>query len=140
MADQLKLAEAVENNLSADVSDDEERCLAAAVYYESKGEPLDGQLAVAQTVINRTASERFPSSICGVVRQPGQFSFVHHGQLPRTSMSNHAWQQAVAIAAVAREKLWHAIAPHALYFHARSVSPGWGLKRVASLGHHIFYR
>lgn len=115
-------------------------CLASSVYYESKGEPLEGQLAVAQTIMNRTTSSRFPSDVCDVVRQPGQFSFVRHGEIPQPSHSNSAWKRAVAVALIARNALWKQVAPDALFFHARRVSPGWGKIKVASLGHHIFFR
>jgi spore germination cell wall hydrolase CwlJ-like protein len=117
----------------------EDRCLAASVYYESKGEPLTGQLAVAQTIINRTRSGRFADSVCGVVKQPGQFSFMRHGEVP-TPAANSAWTRAVAIARIARDGLWKQIAPAALFFHARYVSPGWGKSRIASIGNHIFFR
>jgi spore germination cell wall hydrolase CwlJ-like protein len=120
--------------------DEQGDCLASSVYYESKGEPLNGQLAVAQTIMNRTTSGRFPSTVCGVVRQPGQFSFLKSGSIPEPSHANSAWQRAVAIATIARQGLWKQIAPAALFFHARRVSPGWGKIRVASLGNHIFFR
>jgi spore germination cell wall hydrolase CwlJ-like protein len=120
--------------------DEQGDCLASSVYYESKGEPLNGQLAVAQTIMNRTTSGRFPSTVCGVVRQPGQFSFLKGGSIPEPSHANSAWQRAVAIATIARQGLWKQIAPAALFFHARRVSPGWGKVRVASLGNHIFFR
>jgi spore germination cell wall hydrolase CwlJ-like protein len=120
--------------------DEQGDCLASSVFYESKGEPLNGQLAVAQTIMNRTTSGRFPSTVCGVVRQPGQFSFLKSGSIPEPSHANSAWQRAVAIATIARQGLWKQIAPAALFFHARRVSPGWGKIRVASLGNHIFFR
>ena len=53
----------------------EVNCLAEAVYFEARGEPALGQLAVAKVIMNRTASEKFPSSVCGVIRQKGQFSY-----------------------------------------------------------------
>jgi spore germination cell wall hydrolase CwlJ-like protein len=134
------LEQMVSNRTAYSAGDDEGDCLAASVYYESKGEPLSGQLAVAQTIINRTNSGRFPSSVCGVVRQPGQFSFLHGGQIPMPSRANAAWQRAVAIATIAREGLWKQVAPAALFFHARRVSPGWSKVKVASLGNHIFFR
>ena len=116
------------------------RVAATTVYYESKGEPLDGQLAVAQTIVNRTTSGRFPSSVCGVVRQPGQFSFLRNGSMPTPPHESSAWKRAVAVAMIARDGLWKQIAPAALFFHARRVSPGWGKIKVASLGNHIFFR
>ncbi|USI74247.1 cell wall hydrolase [Sphingomonas morindae] len=130
----------VADHLDDSTATEEERCLATSVYYESKGEPLPGQLAVAQTILNRSKSGRFPDSVCGVVRQPGQFSFLRGGDLPSPPQASSAWQRAVAIAKVAREGLWKQIAPAALYFHARRVSPGWGKVRIASIGNHIFFR
>lgn len=118
----------------------EEDCLAGAIYFESKGESLEGQLAVAKVIINRANSGRFASSLCGVVFQPGQFSFVRGGNMPAIAKSSRHWSNAVAIAQIARDELWQSSAPKALFFHARHVSPGWRLTRVAAIGNHIFYR
>lgn len=134
------LEDMVAAHVAATTGDEQGDCLASSVYYESKGEPLNGQLAVAQTIMNRTTSGRFPETVCGVVRQPGQFSFLKGGSIPEPSHANNAWQRAVAIATIARQGLWKQIAPAALFFHARRVSPGWGKVRVASLGNHIFFR
>ncbi|MFM9827680.1 MAG: cell wall hydrolase [Sphingomonas sp.] len=120
--------------------DSDLRCLASAIYFESKGEPLAGQLAVAEVIMNRAGSGRFPSSICSVVTQPGQFSFVRGGRLPTISSTNRAFRDAVAVAQVALTNSWSSNAPKALYFHARSVKPGWRQLRVATIGNHIFYR
>ena len=114
-------------------------CLAGAVYFESKGEPLSGQLAVADVIINRTKSGRFPASICSVVTQRGQFSFVRGGHIP-TIANSHAYRTAVAVARVAMADAWDNPAGDAMYFHARRVSPGWRMQKVASIGNHIFYR
>jgi N-acetylmuramoyl-L-alanine amidase len=118
----------------------EMECLAVTVYFESKGEPLEGQLAVAETVINRSKSGRFPSTLCGVLFQPSQFSFVRGGGYPAIARSSANWKNAVAIAHIAKNDLWSSRASNALFFHARYVSPGWKLRRVASVGNHIFYR
>lgn len=124
----------------ADLEADRElQCLASAVYYESKGEPLEGQLAVAHVILNRAASGRFASSACGVVSQRGQFSFVHGGKIP-TPSDCAQWRKAVAVAKVALNDLWDNPAPSALYFHARYVRGGGGQTRVASFGNHIFSR
>src|SRR3546814_19751867 len=74
---------------SSDVcsSDLELKCLAGAVYFESKGETLAGQLAVARVVINRSQSGDFLDSICGVVYQPSQFSFIRDGRMPSIKRS-----------------------------------------------------
>lgn len=134
------LAELVGDYGAADTPDEETDCLARAVYWESKGEPLSGQLSVADVIINRARSGRFASTICGVVRQRGQFSFVHGGAIPAAPQGSRDWRTAVAIAHIAREDLADGGAPRALFFHARSAHPGWRLTRVASIGNHVFYR
>ncbi|PXA99114.1 cell wall hydrolase [Nostoc sp. 3335mG] len=125
---------------TATVDDEELNCLAIGVYYESKGEPLAGQLAVADVILNRTSSGRFPTSVCDVLTQRGQFSFVKGGRLPDVDTSRPAWKTAVAIARIATQDLWDSPAEGALFFHARRVNPKWSRTRVASLGNHVFYR
>jgi N-acetylmuramoyl-L-alanine amidase len=120
--------------------DRELKCLATGIYFESKGEPLHGQLAVAEVILNRARSGRFPSDVCKVLTQRGQFSFVRGGRLPGVAASKTAWRTAVAVAQVARRQLWESDAPKALYFHARHVSPSWNRAKVAMLGNHVFYR
>ena len=120
-------------------ADRELHCLAVGVYYESKGEPLAGQLAVAEVILNRAASGRFARSVCGVITQRGQFSFVRGGVLP-TPPNDAAWRRAMAVAQVAQKDLWDSPVGGALYFHARYVSPGWRRPRVGTVGNHVFYR
>lgn len=120
-------------------ADSELNCLAVGVYYEAKSEPLAGQLAVADVIINRTQSGRFPKSICSVITQRGQFSFVRGGKLP-TPPANAQWRKALAVAKVAQKDLWDSPAENALYFHARYVKPSWNRARVATVGNHVFYR
>jgi N-acetylmuramoyl-L-alanine amidase len=134
------LSAAVEAQQMPASVDDDLSCLAGAVYFESKGEPLSGQLAVADVIINRANSGRFPSSICSVVTQPGQFSFVRGGHIPTIDSDRSSYRTAVAVAQIAMAKSWDNPAPSALYFHARRVSPGWGKTKIAAIGHHIFYR
>ncbi len=122
-----------------DTLDREVTCMAGAIYFEAKGEPLSGQLAVADVIINRTKSGRFPASICSVVTQHGQFSFVRGGRIP-TIANNQAYRTAVAVARVALADAWDSPASDAMYFHARRVSPGWRMQKVASIGNHVFYR
>lgn len=123
-----------------EADDAELNCLAIGVYYESKGEPLEGQLAVAEVILNRAESGRFPRTVCGVLKQRGQFSFVRGGQLPQPPESARAWKTALAVARVARGDMWDSKVSNALFFHARHVSPGWRRARVGSVGNHIFYR
>ena len=115
-------------------------CLAAGVYFESKGEPLIGQLAVGDVIANRAQSGRFPSTYCGVLFQRGQFSFVRGKSWPKIAKGSRSWKTAVAIAKIVDQGLKDSSASNALFFHAKRVRPGWKLKRVASIGNHIFYR
>jgi N-acetylmuramoyl-L-alanine amidase len=115
-------------------------CLAGAVYFETRGEPLEGQLAVAQVVANRAASSRFPDDYCGVVYQRHQFSFVRGGKMPRIKRGSKAWKRAVAIARIVDGEHLDSSVPDALFFHARYVNPRWRLTRIGDVGNHIFYR
>lgn len=116
------------------------RCLASAIYFEARGEPLQGQLAVGRVIVNRAASNRFPTSYCGVVYQRSQFSFVRRGSMPPIKTNSRAWRNAQAIAKIADESLWDSPAKGALFFHAASVQPGWRLTRLGRVSSHIFYR
>lgn len=120
--------------------DGDMKCLAGAVYFESKGESLEGQLAVARVIINRAKSGRFADSLCGVVYQPSQFSFVRGHAMPPIRIDSRDWREAVAIAQIAAKDSWDSLAEGALFFHARRVAPGWGKAKLASIDNHIFYR
>jgi spore germination cell wall hydrolase CwlJ-like protein len=134
------LAELVADFAGARTIDAQHECLAGAVYFEAKGEPLQGQLSVAEVILNRARSGRFPASVCGVVKQRGQFSFIRGGRFPAIARTSLAWKRAVAIAHIAVQDLADGPAPRALFFHAKRVSPRWRLTRVAAVGNHIFYR
>ncbi len=135
------LASMVAAHRSASVPDRERECLAGAIYFESKGEPLSGQIAVGQVIANRAKSGRFPSSWCGVVFQRSQFSFVRGHALPPIPRASADWKTAVAVAHIVANDLHDAVAPKSLFFHARYVSPGWKrMSKVATVGNHIFYR
>lgn len=126
---------------TSDPLDQQLECLAGAVYFEARGEPIAGQLAVAKVVINRAASGRFPASYCGVVLQRSQFSFVKRGRMPTTRTDSSTYRTARAIAQIAHRDLYDSAAEEALYFHARHVSPGWSGRRQAAarIHNHIFY-
>ncbi|HEX8192769.1 MAG TPA: cell wall hydrolase [Allosphingosinicella sp.] len=134
------LAEMVAESTTLDARDEQAECLASAVYWESKGEPLAGQLAVAEVIINRAASGRFAPTLCGVITQRSQFSFVRGGRIPAPPRTAAAWRTAVAIAHIALDDRADSPVSTALFFHANYVSPGWRLRRLASVGNHIFYR
>ena len=135
------LASMVAQLRSPDAGSHELECLATGIYFESKSEPLAGQLAVGKVIANRADSHgRFPGTYCGVLFQRGQFSFVHGRSLPSVSHSNKQWQTAVAVARIVDGHLKESAVGDALFFHARYVSPGWHAKRVASIGNHVFFR
>lgn len=121
--------------------DEAEECLAKAVYFEARSEPLEGQLAVAEVVLNRASSGRYPPDVCSVVTQPAQFSFIRGGQFPRVNEDDAAWRRALAIADIAMNKLARQVEANVLWYHATYVAPSWGrrLTRVAKIGTHIFY-
>ena len=136
-----ELSDMVAQLKAAEPGTRELECLATGIYFESKSEPLLGQLAVGKVIANRSKSGgRFPSSYCGVLFQHGQFSFIRGHSLPSAPHAGRQWQTAVAIARIVDSGLKASVAETALFFHARYVSPGWRLKRIASIGNHIFYR
>ena len=126
---------------SSDPGSRELECLAVGIYFESKSEPLMGQLAVGEVIANRANSNgRFPSTYCGVLFQRSQFSFIRGRSWPAVNKSGRQWQNAVAIAKIVDQDLKDSAADNALFFHAKHVSPRWRLKRVASVGSHFFSR
>ena len=134
------LSEMVAQLRSSDPGDRQLECLAVGIYFESKSEPLIGHLAVGEVIANRAASGRFASTYCGVLFQRGQFSFIRGKSLPSVPRASKQWQTAVAVAKIVDADLQDSSADKALFFHAKRVSPRWRLKRVASIGNHIFYR
>lgn len=122
--------------------DEQGNCLATAVYFEARGESLEGQLAVARVVINRAASLKYPPDICGVVKQPWQFSFVRHGQFPAIDTGSTAWARAQGIARLAMANVIPSVGNDVLWYHADYVAPSWGhrLSFVEKIGQHIFYK
>lgn len=132
------LAQSVAAQDSA-AADEALQCLAGAIYFESKGEPLAGQLAVAEVIINRAKSGRFPANVCAVVKQRGQFSFVRGGQIPNINAGT-AYRTAIAVAKVALADAWNSPADKALYFNTPDRRPSVRAIKVASIGNHVFYR
>ena len=122
--------------------DEQTNCLATAVYFEARGESVEGQLAVARVVMNRAASGRYPPDWCSVVKQPALFSFVRHGEFPYADTSSLAWQRAEAVAQLAAANVVPSLDPDVLWYHATYVAPTWGhrLSKVEKIGAHIFYR
>ena len=122
-------------------------CLAEAVYYEARNEPVTGQLAVTQVVLNRVRHRAYPSSICAVVfegasRRSGcQFSFTCNGAMAMTPHGK-SWRQARLSAIHAMLGMNDVTIGRATHYHTVSVDPRWSatLLRTANIGRHIFYR
>ena len=133
--------------LGDEVTTAEGHCLTQAIYFEARSEPVEGQLAVAQVVLNRTENPRFPNSICEVVfqnekmRNRCQFSFACDG-LSDNPYNREAWEIAQRISYIALSGRWKDITKSAMYYHANYVSPYWikRLETTAQHGSHIFYR
>ncbi|WBJ99972.1 cell wall hydrolase [Methylocystis parvus] len=133
---------------SRDNMDRERRCLAEAVYFESRSEPEAGQAAVAQVVLNRVQSGLYPTSICGVVYQNRhhykacQFSFACEGKSLRIT-EPESWSTAVRIAnEVMDGRTYLTEVGRSTHYHATYVKPRWAraLTRMDMIGRHIFYR
>jgi len=126
------------------------RCLAENVYFEARGEPLQGQYAVAEVTMNRTRSRYFPHTICEVVHEarwdPIRRRFVAHFSWTelkiRTAPTGPAWKQAMAVARAAYDGTYTPVVPGALFYHATRIHPDWAntQKAVATIGEHIFYQ
>ena len=136
--------------LSASTPIDRERaiaCLTSAIYYEAATEPLDGQRAVAQVVLNRVRHPAYPNSVCGVVyqgmeRKTGcQFTFTCDGSLARVPMASY-WSRARAVAEAALGGFVYNPVGWATHYHTDWVVPYWSssLVKAAVVGTHIFYR
>jgi hypothetical protein len=119
-------------------------CLATADYFEARGESLEGQLAVAHVVMNRAASGKYPTSWCGVVKQPWQFSFVNPrtGYMPSVDQDSQSWRNALGVTRLAVANAVPSLPTDCLWYHADYVAPSWGkrLSKVQKIGAHIFYR
>ena len=123
------------------------QCLATALYFEARGESVPGQFAVAEVILNRVDSPRYPDSICDVVyqgaRQGGgcQFSFACDGR-PERIRERDAYALAGKIARVMKDGAPRLLTDGATHFHTRAVNPRWArsFPRTAQIGAHLFYR
>jgi spore germination cell wall hydrolase CwlJ-like protein len=123
-------------------------CLANAIYFESRSEPIKGQIAVAQVVMNRVKNPTYPNTICGVVyqnkhrRNACQFSFACDGIRDRI-LSKKAWDTAWKLSdQVINEEVWLKNVGSSTHYHATYVNPKWArtMKRRGKIGLHIFYK
>jgi spore germination cell wall hydrolase CwlJ-like protein len=124
--------------------DEQAKCIAVAVYHEARGETVEGQLAVARVIMNRAASGKYPSSWCGTVKQPWQFSFVNPrtGHIPFVDESSVSWRKALGVTRLAVADAVPTLTKDVLWYHATYVAPSWGrrLSFAQKIGTHIFYR
>lgn len=125
-----------------------ERCLAQAIYFEARAEPVKGQIGVAQVVLNRAFSPYYPGDVCGVVFQNAhrhlscQFTFACDGKPERVNEPG-AWARAQRIAKQALDaKVWIPEIAKSTHYHATYVRPNWirEMKKMVKIGVHIFYR
>jgi N-acetylmuramoyl-L-alanine amidase len=126
------------------------QCLAENIYFEARGEPIEGQYAVAEVTLNRTRSEHFPHTVCAVVhemrwdpvrhRPVADFSWTELGGL--SPQDGPAWKRAMTVATAVYDDVHDPIASGALFYHSTRVRPGWARTRTAitTIGNHIFYR
>jgi spore germination cell wall hydrolase CwlJ-like protein len=147
-AEQRPQSPAERLGLTGKSRDKAEKCLANAVYFEARGEPVRGQIAVAQVVMNRVFSPFYPKTVCGVVYQNShrhlscQFTFACDG-IPDVVTEPDPWARAQRIARdVLDGKLWMPEVAKSTHYHASWVHPDWvnEMRKIYRLGVHTFYR
>ena len=127
--------------------DEQWRCLSQAIYHEARGETLEGQIAVAEVILNRQESGRYPSTICGVVEQGTgqrnmcQFSYYCDGRSDAIS-DEEAWARAGRVARAMLDGAPRLLTNGAMFYHTKAVAPYWAdeFTQTASIGAHLFYR
>ena len=123
------------------------RCLTEALYFEARGESVKGQFAVAEVILNRVASRRFPNSVCGVVHQGTgkrfqcQFTYNCDGNKEIVN-EKAAWARVGKVARLMIDGAARQLTEGATHYHTKAVSPRWSRKfaRTATIGMHYFYR
>jgi len=128
----------------------ERRCLAEAIYFEARSEPMIGQIAVADVILNRVKSSIYPDTICDVVyqgseRETGcQFSFTCDGSMDGVVLSkrNRLWKKSTDLAGSILAGMHVPVSRQATHYHADYVSPPWAenMSPTATIGTHKFYR
>lgn len=123
------------------------QCLTEALYFEARGETLKGQIAVAEVILNRVASQRFPNSVCGVINQGTgrkyacQFTYTCDGH-PETISEPGAYTRVGKVARMMLDGAPRKLAGGATYYHTTAVRPRWArqFQRTAQMGVHLFYK
>ena len=124
-------------------------CLTKNIYHEARGEPIDGQYAVAEVTMNRVASKHYPNTVCEVVYQANfdvirkrDVSAFSWTELDATSpVDRRIWKRAWKIAEEVYDEQAETRVEGALFYHSKSIRPRWsrGKRRIARIGQHIFY-
>lgn len=122
------------------------KCLADAIYFEARGETIEGQYAVAEVILNRAASKAYPNNICSVVKQGGlrrdrcQFSYMCDGKF-EVIREPKAFARSAKIATIMLKGTPRNLTNGAMYYHSKSVSPSWSktFHLTTTIGHHHFY-
>lgn len=124
--------------IKADETDPELVCMAKVVRHEAANQPREGQLAVAQLIMNRLRSPKFPKSVCGVVHQPGQF-FNTNAYHP--SRGDRLWKTAMEVSVEARNAMRESVIGNAIYYNAARTRSAFhaGRKLATTIGDHAFY-
>jgi spore germination cell wall hydrolase CwlJ-like protein len=124
------------------------RCLSEALYFEARGETVKGQFAVAEVILNRVDSARFPDTICGVINQGSgrgkfncQFTYTCDGKL-EVITEERAWETVGKVARLSMQLEERPLTFGATYYHTNYVNPSWASKfpRTATIGVHYFYK
>lgn len=123
------------------------RCMTEALYFEARGETIEGQYAVAEVILNRVDSANYPDSICDVVHQGTgrryacQFTYTCDG-IPEVVTDDRAWNRAGQIARIMMQDAPRTLTEGATHYHAHRVNPHWArvYPRTAQVGAHLFYR
>ena len=122
-------------------------CLAEALYFEARGEPITGQLAVGEVILNRVEDSRYPGSICKVINQGTgrrfacQFTYTCDGKL-ETVHERKAYEMALKLSKILTTTHDRKLTKGSTHYHSNYVNPKWSKKfeRVAKYGRHIFYK
>ena len=116
-------------------------CLALAIYWEARSEPVLGQIAVAHVILNRVDSDKYPNNLCEVVYDHKQFSFFWDGK-PDKPLEERHWEFSKLVANMVLKGLYLDVTKGSTHYHAEYVKPFWskGVKPLIVIGRHIFYR
>ena len=135
------------DNLPKPKATSEMKCLAEAIYFEARGEALEGQYAVGEVIINRVLSQDFPNSVCGVISEGAsrlnacQFSYNCDGKL-ETITEKKIYERILKLSQMLLEPSARFLTSGATFYHSKLVSPSWSKKFIKTneIGNHVFYK